>query len=199
MCIMHMTYDKILVEQVIMGHEEIAGTILRLPVVYGPKDNQHRIFDFLKRMDDHRPVILLAEGFAKFRWTHGYVEDVAYAIALAVTNEHSARKIYNVGQLETLSMSDWIREIGNVAGWTGEIITVSASHLPAYLKYDFLNTEQHLVVDSSRIRKELGFHEVVSFEEGIRRTINWQRRNPPEKIDNHRFDYVKEDEILSKL
>lgn len=33
------------------------------------------------------------------------------------------------------------------------------------------NFEQHLVYATSRIRRELGFREVVSYEEGIRRTM----------------------------
>src|SRR2546421_218048 len=50
-------YDKILVERVVMGDPNLPGTILRLPMVYGPGDYQHRMFAFLKRMDDQRPAI----------------------------------------------------------------------------------------------------------------------------------------------
>ena len=57
-------YDKILVERVVMGDPDLPGTILRLPMVYGPGDYQHRLFSYLKRMDDNRPVILLDEAEA---------------------------------------------------------------------------------------------------------------------------------------
>src|SRR2546421_5465348 len=52
-------YEKILVERVVMSDAELPGTVLRLPAVYGPHDPQHRIFDYLKRMDDRRRAILL--------------------------------------------------------------------------------------------------------------------------------------------
>ena len=52
-------YEKILVEKAIMEDPELPGTILRLPMVYGPGDDQHRLFPYLKRMDDGRPAILL--------------------------------------------------------------------------------------------------------------------------------------------
>jgi len=52
--------------------------------VYGPGDNQHRIFEYLKRMDDGRTAILLT-GPGGWRWSRGYVENVAAAIALAAT------------------------------------------------------------------------------------------------------------------
>ena len=68
-----------------MGTAGLPGTVLRLPTVYGPGDYQHRLFEYLKRMDDGRPAIPLGEGVASWRWTHGYVEDVALAVVLAVT------------------------------------------------------------------------------------------------------------------
>ena len=46
-------YDKILVERVVMGTPDLQGTVLRLPMVYGPGDGQHRLFEHLKRMDNH--------------------------------------------------------------------------------------------------------------------------------------------------
>src|SRR5271157_4350388 len=52
-------YDKILVERIVMSDENLPGTILRLPMVYGPGDYQHRLFSYLRRMDDKRPAILL--------------------------------------------------------------------------------------------------------------------------------------------
>jgi nucleoside-diphosphate-sugar epimerase len=47
-----------------MGTAGLPGTVLRLPTVYGPGDYQHRLFEYLKRMDDGRPAILLGEGVA---------------------------------------------------------------------------------------------------------------------------------------
>ncbi len=95
-------YDNILVERAVMGDPALPATILRLPAVYGPHDYQHRLFYYLKRMDDHRPAILLDEGMARWRWTRGYVENVAAAIALAVVDERAAGRVYNVGEPDAL-------------------------------------------------------------------------------------------------
>ncbi len=117
-------YEKILVEQVVMNTPGVPGTVLRLPMIYGPGDQQHRLFPYLKRMDDRRPAILLDEGIASWLWTRGYVENVAAAIVAAVLNPHAAGRIYNVGEPTTPPISTWIRQIGQAAGWTGEIVTV---------------------------------------------------------------------------
>src|SRR5439155_8505957 len=76
-------YDKILVERAILSDRDLPGTILRLPAVYGPGDG-HRTFPYVKRMVDGRSAILLGERLARWRWTRGYVEDVAHALVLAV-------------------------------------------------------------------------------------------------------------------
>jgi len=82
-------YDKIPVEKSVMTETELIGTVLRLPMVYGPKDKQHRMYHYLKRMDDNRPFIIMEEGLACWKWTRGYVEDMASAIFLAVTDDRA--------------------------------------------------------------------------------------------------------------
>lgn len=188
-------YDKILVERVFMGDVTLPGTVLRLPMVYGPGDRQHRLFPYLKRMDDHRPAILLGQSMASWRWTKGYVEDVAAAILLAVTNERASGRIYNVGEALTLSEADWVKAIGAAAGWKGEVVALPEDALPRHL-LPGIDTAQELVADTTRIRRELGYRGTVSREEALRRTVRWERANPPEVVDPKSFDYAAEDASL---
>lgn len=191
-------YDKMLVERVVMSDEELPGTILRLPAVYGPGDTQHRLFGYLKRMDDGRPFILLEEGQARWRWTRGYVEVVADAIALAVTNERAANRIYNVGERLALTEADWVRSIGLAAGWKGEVVFVPKDFLPEHL-WTTADYEHHLSTDTGRIRAELGYNERVSRREALRRTIAWERANPPAEVYPAEIEYAAEDEALGRL
>ena len=188
-------YDKILVERVVMGDTSLPGTILRLPMVYGPGDYQHRLFSYLKRMDDKRPAILMDEAEAHWRWTHGYVENVANAIALSVSDDSAAGRIYNVGESFTFTMAEWVGKVGQVACWQGKIVLVSHGRLPEPLRWG-INAEQDIVVDSSRISRELGYEERVDLEEALRRTVAWERANPPKDIDLKEFDYAAEDVFL---
>ena len=191
-------YEKILVERAVMGDPQLRGTVLRLPMVYGPGDGQHRLFGYLKRMDDRRPAILLAEGTAGWRWTRGYVENVAAAVALAVADERAAGRTYNVGEAEALTEAAFVAAIGEAAGWNGEVVTVPEDRLPGHLAME-IDTEQHLVTDTARIREELGYEEPVPRNEALRRTVAWERENPPEEIDPERFDYAAEDAALAGL
>lgn len=191
-------YDKILVERVFMSRSELPGTILRLPAVYGPGDFQHRMFPYLKRMLDGRPSILLEESVAKWRWTHGYVENVADAITLATTDERAIRRIYNVGEPFALNMAERVEQIARVANWPGRIVILPGERFPANMREEG-NMAQHIVVDSSRIRQELGYSERIDLAESFRRTIAWESVNPPAKIDPAMFDYEAEDRILADL
>ena len=187
-------YEKILVERVAMSDPELPGTVLRLPAVYGPGDDKHRFFPYVKRMDDRRPAILMSTGQAAWRWTHGYVEDVAAAIVLAVTNDKAAGKIYNVGEDNTPTVGGRLRLLKRLAGWDGQLLFVPRRFLPAHLK-DKYNYRQDLVIDSTRIRQELGWRETILPDEALRRTIEWERAKPA-SFDPSQFDYAAEDEVL---
>lgn len=96
-------YDKIPVERAVLSERSLPGTILRLPMIYGPGDPLHRFLPVLKRIDDGRRRILFPEDMAAWRGSRGYVENVAHAMALAATDERAAGKIYNVAEEETFS------------------------------------------------------------------------------------------------
>ncbi|NMG09922.1 NAD-dependent epimerase/dehydratase family protein [Brasilonema sp. UFV-L1] len=195
-------YEKILVEQVVMSDSDLPGTIVRLPMVYGPNDPRHRLYSYLQRMDDNRPAIVLEESLARWRGSYGYVENVAYAIALAVCDQRAKGRIYHVADTEVFTEAKRITRVGKVAGWQGEVISVSRDKLPAEWKLT-VNTEQHWFVDSTRIRQELGYKEIVSLEKALQRTIDWERIHPPEEPEELAepwlLDYGTEDGILAKL
>lgn len=189
-------YDKVLVEQVVMSHEGLPGTILRLPMVYGPGDYQHRLYPYLQQMRDGRSVILMDEGFASWRWSRGYVEDIAEAICLAALHEKAAGQIYHVAEEFGLPMREWVERIAAGVGWRGKIVTVPAADLPSHLVMD-IETGQHIQLDTSKIRSELGYAERFSPEEAMSRTIAWESANPPERAAGM-IDYKAEDEWLAR-
>ena len=98
-------YDTIPVEEAVVaaGGDGLPGTVLRLGAIYGPGDRQHRMFEYLKRMLDRRPFILLDQKQAQWRWTRFYVENAAAAVALAVTDARAAGRTYNIGQATALT------------------------------------------------------------------------------------------------
>lgn len=191
-------YDKILVERTVMSRPQLPGTILRLPAVYGPGDARHRMFPHLKRMLDGRPAILLEERVARWRWTQGYVENVADAITLALTDERASGRIYNVGEPFALSVAERVEQLARVTNWPGRVVILPTERLPAHLRADG-NMDQQIVADSSRIRQELGYSERLDLGEAFRRTVAWESQNPPQRLAAALFDYAAEDAVLASL
>jgi nucleoside-diphosphate-sugar epimerase len=188
-------YDKIPVEEAVLGEAGLPGTVLRLPMVYGPGDPLHRFFPVIKRMDDGRPGILFAEDFARWRGSKGYVENVAAAIALAAVDDRASGRVYNVAEPETTSELGWAQRVGKEVGWGGRFVVLPREKTPPHLLLPG-NAEQHWVASSRRIRDELGYREGVAKGEALRRTIAWERAHPPTPIDPRQFDYAAEDAAI---
>src|SRR2546428_11496125 len=103
-----------------MSEPQLPATVLRLPVIYGPEDHHfHRVFPYLKRMDDQRPAILLDAERAKWRDSRVYVEDAAWGLALAAANQRAGGHIYNVAPLRSLTEDERGERIGGAVGWQG--------------------------------------------------------------------------------
>jgi nucleoside-diphosphate-sugar epimerase len=132
-----------------------------------------------------------------WRWTRGYVENVAAAISWAAGDQNPTSRIYNVGEEHGLPEKEWIARIAQVIGWGGSVIPVENSDLPEQM-HSNLRWQHSLETDTSLIRAQPGFSEPVEFFEGIRRTVEWERANPPE-IKPEDFDYQLEDQVLSTL
>ncbi|HSU16591.1 NAD-dependent epimerase/dehydratase family protein [Longimicrobium sp.] len=163
-------YDKIPAEQAYFRATDLACSVVRLPMVYGPGDPDHRLTPYVRPMLDGRPEIPLQETAARWRNARSYVDNAAAAIA-RVVEAGAPGRAYNVAELQDFTELEWIRRIGAVVGWQGAVRLVrdggrlgrpSVSELP-----ETTNFAQHLLMDSSRIRGELGYTEVVEPEEAL--------------------------------
>jgi nucleoside-diphosphate-sugar epimerase len=189
-------YDKIPAERIVLASGDMPGTVLRLPMVYGENDYQHRLMPFFKPMDDGRSAIVMEQGYAHWRSTFGYVENVAHAIALACINERAAGRVYNVGEIIP-SMLELGEMVKNAVGWKGEFVVIPGDQLPESLQVPY-GTQHDLASSDKRIREELGFAPIVETAEAIRRTIEWERANLPEDANfAEMFNYEAQDAFLA--
>jgi nucleoside-diphosphate-sugar epimerase len=189
-------YDKIPAERVVMSDHKLPGTVLRLPMVYGPGDLLRRFYPVVKRIVDGRRHIIFPETLAGWHSPRGYVENVSAAIALAATDERAARCVYNVCEEPAFSELEWARKIAAEMRWDGNFVVLPLERTPRHLLQPG-NAAQHWTASSARIRKELGYQEPVPIEEAIRRTISWERENPPAGALMAQFDYAAEDAALA--
>ncbi|HTU49684.1 MAG TPA: NAD-dependent epimerase/dehydratase family protein [Acidobacteriaceae bacterium] len=138
-------YEKILAERAVLSDPALPGTILRLPKVYGPDGNEDLA------------TIYRYRNHPDWRWTHGFVENVAAAVVLVATHP-LAGGIYNVGEAYTPTIAERLAKL-----------PLSTMELDLTDQLDFA---QNMAYDTSRIRVELGYRETVSEEEGFLRTLH---------------------------
>jgi nucleoside-diphosphate-sugar epimerase len=162
-------YDKILVEHVFTSQSELPAAILRFPAVLGPNEH-NRFARWTQAMLRGDSELLVQDDWADWRWTHGFADDVAEAVVLAAINAVSAGRVYNVGELHTPTMLERLAEFAAIAGWSGRIIKVPQSRIPESERtsYDYAH---HVVYDTTRIRTELGYSEVIPREKAIRQLL----------------------------
>lgn len=184
-------YDKIAVEESVLKNPHVAGTVLRLPMLYGPGDPVHRFFPLLKRFADGRASVILSEDIAAWRGPRGYIENVVRAIALAAIPDRAAGRVYNVCDEPDFSELEWQKRIAAQAKWSGNFVVLPVDQTPRHLLQPG-NAAQHIVVTAEKIRMELHYEEPVSTDEAIRRTIAWEHKNPPAMINTQQFDYPAE-------
>jgi nucleoside-diphosphate-sugar epimerase len=144
-------YDKILMEREICADPRLPATILRLPKVYGPGDNGNLATVYGFR--DH----------PGWHWTHGYVENVAAAIALAIVDERAAGQTYNVGEAFTPSVAQRLAYLPP----NPDVATI----------HEAANFAQDIVYDTSRIRRELGYEEEIAERDAMYRVAAASRES----------------------
>jgi nucleoside-diphosphate-sugar epimerase len=184
-------YDKIPMEQAYLSSETLPATILRLPAVYGPHDPQHRTRFYLRRMLDGRPSIVLGRSLARWRWTRGFVGNIAAAIALAATDDRAAGEVFNLGEIEARTEKEWVQAIATAAGWDGDIRVIPDRALPDHLHNDS-NLSQSLVADTRRMRHHLGFAEPVDPDRGLAATVAWEGEQHTPPTRSIRDEYAAE-------
>ncbi|HVT79875.1 MAG TPA: NAD-dependent epimerase/dehydratase family protein [Phycisphaerae bacterium] len=206
-------YEKLDVEETFLQNaHRWPVTIIRMPAVFGPGDPRHRFFAHVKRMDDKRPAILLEPGMANFRWTHGYVENVAHALVLATKIPHAAEspdsRIYNVSETPYHSdagithgaptIAERLHWLARAAGYKGRVVVAPRDRAPAHLVKPY-RFEHDVVTSDAAIRRELGYADLVGIEDALKRTVAWERGHPPAEMDPAEFDYAAEDALLKDL
>lgn len=190
-------YDKIPAEQATLRHDSLEGVVLRLPMVFGPRDWQYRLFDRVKPMIDGREFIIESDEMAQWRTNYAYVDNVAKALALACVKPEAAGQIYNVSD-GIFSNHDLVKKVQSELNWTGQFMTAPLEKLPEEFSPGF-ETNQHLLFSDDKIRKELGYQPEVTMDQAIKETVAWLKENPPENMDEELVHYKKQDKARSVI
>jgi len=135
-------YDIDSGERVVMNDRELPGTVLRLPMVYGPGDPLRRFYPLVKRIADGRPPHHLSRDAGRLALAAGLRGERGAAIALGATDDRAARRIYNVCEEPSFSDSNGRERSPPRCGGMGILSPAHRAHAPALAKAG--NAAQHL-------------------------------------------------------
>lgn len=181
------------------------ATIFRYPVIYGPNQLVPREWSVVRRIIDRRPALVLLDG-GKGIMTGCYAENAAHAVLLAVDHpEASAGQIYNIGDDVQLTFRQIAEVIADEMRYDWDIVSlpdvppVRDVAFNPMLRGTFPDSR---MVDTYKVRHELGYVDQVHPVEAIRRTVRWLVENPLERggsieqrmLDS--FDYDAEDGLI---
>ncbi|MFN0089620.1 MAG: NAD-dependent epimerase/dehydratase family protein [Acidimicrobiales bacterium] len=182
-------------------HHHPSATVFRYPYVYGPYQLVPREWSIVRRLLDGRPAIILPNGGLTLS-THGWAGNLAHAVLLAVDQPAAAAgKIYNVGDLEQLTIRQVVEVIAAALGREVEIVSVP-SQVAGPARILSLGGRAHQLMDTSRIQADLGYRDVLGVREALAQTARWYVDNPPEPggdIETRLadpFDYAVEDRLI---
>ena len=106
------------------GQADYDATILRFPMIYGPRQVAPREWCIIRRILDGRRRIIVPDGGLKLE-RRGFVDNVAHAVLLAVDKgRESAGQIYNVGDETIWSLREWIEAIASYLNHECELVSM---------------------------------------------------------------------------
>lgn len=156
------------------------NAIYLLPVnLYGPGDNfdpetSHAIPALIKKCLDAVEAgkeEITVWGTGEPTREYLYVEDAAEGIILA-TERYDKPEPVNLGSGFEISIKDLIGLIARLTGFRGQVVWDTSKP----------DGQPRRLFDSSKAEKEFGFRAKVSFEEGLRNTIEWYKERRVEGL-----------------
>jgi nucleoside-diphosphate-sugar epimerase len=179
------------------------ATHFRYPYVYGPHQLVPREWCIVKRVLDGRPFIVLPEDGLTLHH-HGYAENLAHAVLLAVDRPEAARgQVYHCADEEVLTLRQVVEIVARALGRSLEIVSMPWRLATPARPLLAQPLPTHRVFDLGRIRSELGYRDVVPAREAVARTARWLAAHPPapggqeETVLQDPFDYAAEDRLVA--
>lgn len=191
-------------------------THFRYPNLYGPRQLAPREWSVIRRLLDGRREIPVIDGGLTLE-SRAYVENAAQAVLLAVDQpDASAGQCYHVADERTPSDGERALAIAEAMGVEAQLLNYPReAGRPAYFwgvgrNLEFMDSggpppTHHKLLDIAKLEAELGYRDLVTFDEAIRRTVDWYVENPLERGGDEEqrigdpFDYEGEDRFRVAL
>lgn len=161
------TASKIAGEALVQAYTRCYGlqhVILRFSNVYGMYDDSNRVVPlFLRRARKNEPLTVYGKDKCL---DFTYIDDTIAGITLALEHfDRTANSTYNIAYGEGTTIVHLAERVKQLTRSSSEI-TTGLSRTGEVIRY---------VADINKAKKELDYNPKTSFEEGIRKTVEWHK------------------------
>jgi hypothetical protein len=180
-----------------------SGCIMRYPLIYGPRQIVPLEWSIVRRVMDSRRVFVMPDsGLALF--SRGYALNVAHAVLLAVDKPDVVHgRGFDCADEDCFSWAQVVEAMAGALDVEVEILTTP--FLPGHPGSAMVGSRNdHRVIDTSVLREELGYRDLVPTGEALAVTARWYRDHPLERDGElertlqDAFDYVVEDKMIER-
>jgi dTDP-glucose 4,6-dehydratase len=141
---------------------------------YGPNHFPEKLIPlFINNIIENKPLPVYGDGNYTRDWL--YVEDHASAIDL-LYHKGKTGETYNIGGFNEWKNIDLVRLLCTIMDEKLDRAAGSSEKLITYVK-DRPGHDLRYAIDASKINGELGWKPSVTFEEGLRKTVDWYLQN----------------------
>ncbi len=175
-----------------------SATHIRYAEIYGPRSLNPKEWQVVRRIRDGRLHMIIPDA-GLLIVSRAAARNAAHGVLLAVDlPDVAGGQIYHCADDEQYTVRQWYEMMIDAAG--GKLDLVSMPEELAAPFHQLLKPHHHMVVDTGKIRQQLGYRDVVAPQEALREAVVWCQDNPvtPEKYPNFRdpFAYADEDRLL---
>ncbi len=171
--------SKIYSEQLCFAYQEAYGVpinILRFSIIYGPR--QHRDWwggpqgVFIEKALRREPIPIHGDGLQVRNFV--YVSDAVEGIFQVIEKEEVRGEVFNIGSPDRTRILDLAYQIWSLVGNSGKPKIEFVAYSDLCQDYEDVRIRD---VDLVKARYLLGYTPKIGIDEGLKRTIDWFRRN----------------------
>ena len=138
---------------------------LRIFTAYGPRQRpEMAIHKFARLIDQGGKIPMFGDGSSRRDYT--YIDDLVDGI-LGVTRYHKGFEIYNLGESQTTSLKELIQFIEKAIGKKANVEMLDPQPGDVSVTY----------ADITKAKRMLKYQPGVKMEEGIKRFVEWYKKN----------------------
>ena len=165
-------------------------TIVRPPVVYGPRDKD--VFEFFNTLKKGlQPTVGFGEKLVSMIHVHdlvrGFVMAAESSTAVGRTYFISSKSVHGWKEIGEAAQKALNRKALRVRLPESAVYVIAAfaelfslfSSKPALINFEKARdmVQDYWTCDASRARKDFGFEQEISLQDGIRNTVNWYKEH----------------------